>query len=196
MNDRFKFRIFYSNKMVYPNSYENIESIYECLKQQIMWDSAINVDLKFNHIANNLVFMQCTGLKDKNGKLIYEGDIVKITKEDWRKDLYSLIYLVCWDRTQWQLGLLKWQRPKAQRNRRSDRQFPFKDIVSFDDYTPNKFFAQCEVIGNYYENKELLESEQLEEESKSCVWMECIDEGRSTIGYTPCCKGTYKGANQ
>lgn len=101
--------------------------------------------------------LQCTGLKDKNGKLIYEGDIVKITKEDWRKDLYSLIYLVCWDRTQWQLGLLKWQRPKAQRNRRSDRQFPFKDIVSFDDYTPKKFYAQCEVIGNYYENPELLE---------------------------------------
>ncbi len=36
----------------------------------------------------------------------------------------------------------------------------------------------------------------VEEESKSCIWIECVDEGRSTIGYIPCCKGTYKGANQ
>ena len=42
----------------------------------------------------------------------------------------------------------------------------------------------------------LVTSEQLEEESKSCIWIECVDEGGGTIGYTPCCKGTYKGANQ
>ena len=160
MQDRFKFRYYNKNahKMVEPTNWQNIDGIFECIKQQICYDNDIQ-PLPYDHIGNGIVFMQCTGLKDKNGKLIYEGDIVKITKEDWRKDLYSLIYLVCWDRTQWQLGLLKWQRPKAQRNRRSDRQFPFKNIVSFDDYTPNKFFAQCEVIGNYYENKELLESE-------------------------------------
>lgn len=139
MNDRFKFRCW--------DDYNR-----EMLDLQEQDTNPYNIS---DFTQHNI--MQCTGLKDKNGKLIYEGDIVKITKEDWRKDLYSLVYLVCWDRTQWQLGLLKWQRPKAQRNRRSDRQFPFKDIVSFDDYTPNKFFAQCEIIGNVYENKELLE---------------------------------------
>lgn len=83
-------------------------------------------------------------------------ELVKKALAEKGKDLYSLVYLVCWDRTQWQLGLLKWQRPKAQRNRRCDRQFPFKDIVSFEDYTPKKFYAQCEIIGNYYQNPELL----------------------------------------
>lgn len=35
----------------------------------------------------------------------------------------------------------------------------------------------------------MVTSEQLDEEFNSCVWVEVIDEGRSTIGYTPCCRG-------
>lgn len=34
----------------------------------------------------------------------------------------------------------------------------------------------------------LVTSEQLEEDYKTCQWMEVCDEGRGTIGYIPICK--------
>lgn len=78
MQDRFKFRYFnkLSNKMVEPKNWQNIDFIFECLKQQICYDNDISL-LPYNHIGNGLVFMQCTGLKDKNGKLVFFDDLVK-----------------------------------------------------------------------------------------------------------------------
>lgn len=141
MQDRFKFRIFYADKMVYPNSYDDVDSIYECLKQQVMWDCDIDTDLKFNHTKNNLVFMQCTGLKDKNGKLIFEGDIV-IQKFDDKGEDYCIPpekTIVIWQQETAYLGLRPFDKP-------------YYGAHSFSRGS----YCEYEVIGNIYENEELL----------------------------------------
>ena len=38
----------------------------------------------------------------------------------------------------------------------------------------------------------IVTSEQMEEDSNSCLWGECIDGGRGTIGYKPICKNINK----
>lgn len=71
--------------------------------------------------------IQCTGLKDENGKLIYEGDIVKSKN--------GIYYKVVWNEIACQLL--------------------FEDIESglHRNYLSIGFF---EVIGNIFENKELI----------------------------------------
>lgn len=128
MQDRFKFRYFnkYANKMVEPTNYENVDSVFECIKQQVCFDSNIS-PLPYDHIGNGVVFMQCTGLKDKNGKLIYEGDIVRDI------NIPSYFYIIVW----------------------------FKGGFYLKSTVSNSFLVfdttQQEVIGNIYENPELLE---------------------------------------
>lgn len=83
---------------------------------------------------------QCTGLKDKNGKLIYEGDILF---EDWKNEAYpkGKYWIVKWDNNNAgfyieMINPSKFENFKVWRLARHDL-----------DY---------EVIGNIYENPELL----------------------------------------
>lgn len=137
MQDRFKFRYFnkYANKMVEPTNYENVDSVFECIKQQVCFDSNIS-PLPYDHIGNGLVFMQCTGLKDKNGKLIYEGDIVR---DECSEAVAIIEYLP------YTFSLMA-------HIRRMDDYLPLEDICyALETATP------FEVIGNIYENPELFE---------------------------------------
>lgn len=140
MIDRFKFRYFnkYANKMVKPENWQNVDGIYECIKQQVCFDEDI-APLPYDHIGNGLVFMQCTGLKDRNGTLIYEGDIVKDDKD--------LIYVVEFHEHEYttSFSLKRIEIPNY---------YPHITTYCGLGYKNRNNF---EVIGNIYENKELLE---------------------------------------
>lgn len=155
MQDRFRFRAWYTD---YD---KNTEMIYDV---QGTYDTGCCEDYpgsshhdRFQDVLmdSNAIVMQCTGLKDKNGKLIYEGDIVKflgvpckivfelgefcivrnckfITVNEW----YELLYADNWNDDTYSLAQLY-----------------------FNTEGEENFIDKVEVIGNIYENTELLEVE-------------------------------------
>ena len=134
MQDRFKFRVWnkeYSKLYTWEDIIDKKGncSLYWCMLQAQ------------NDEANNIL-MQCTGLKDKNGKLIYEGDIVK---QDG--DNFEIKY--CEKCKSYQcFGKISWVKEKF-------------CYACEGDYIWSEFIEELdtsEVIGNIYENPELLEA--------------------------------------
>ena len=135
MNDRFKFRVWNGSEM-HHNDFVVTATGYvgkiteEFLGQCVFRQDDLTAD-------NECILMQCTGLKDKNGKLIYEGDIVR--KQDYNALGYfrERICTVFW----WKI-LAGWAIETT-----------LGDAYSITDYESH----QLEVIGNIYENPELLQ---------------------------------------
>ena len=96
-------------------------------------------------LADNYELMQYTGLHDKNGREIYESDILKVTGEDGES----------------YVATVKWF---------GDEGYPAFDLAgipaswSYDANALATIFQSgvetCEVIGNIFEDKQLLEGKQ------------------------------------
>ena len=80
--------------------------------------------------VNPETICQCTGLKDKNGKLTWENDIIEVAGERY---------------------LIEWQDDSAMWVLNQYGSF----VASFDNYWSD----EVEVIGNKFDDPELLESE-------------------------------------
>lgn len=88
----------------------------------------------YSFLIDPSTICQCTGLKDENGNLIWENDIVK-TKVGTAK--------VVWNKSVWRI---KWLKNDLWR----------KDLY----YWAVEDIQRVEVIGNIFDNAELLESEE------------------------------------
>lgn len=140
MQNRFKFRHFnlLTKKMTYYDKPEMQVCLSDDFKSGLIFPLSEEYDDNAMYMGNYTYYQQCTGLKDKNGKLIFEGDIVKI-------EYYDYV-------TKYRIGTVEWEDDGY-----GITYFKAKDTkvngCSLTDFVNDK----KEVIGNIYENPELLE---------------------------------------
>jgi uncharacterized phage protein (TIGR01671 family) len=102
------------------------------------------------NLNKQLTLMQCVGLYDNNGRLIYEGDIVRLRHYMEIKTPY--LSEVTFD----QLGVTVDAHPAHKKMDLGHR----RHLIDFCSYGIREdVIADCEVVGNIYENPKLIGGE-------------------------------------
>lgn len=157
MQEKFRFRVWdkLANKMTHNFMLGNFIQKSPIDYEKKDW-VAINYEPDYicfnNEATDNLVLMQPSGLRDKNGKLIYEGDIVNVYVSS--EKLYR--YLV-----KFEIGsfmLVSEEEIFDFPNKWNDNVYPLSQLY-FEYENEDYCIEQVEVVGNIYENSELLEVE-------------------------------------
>lgn len=148
MQNRFKFRLY--DKAIGEMVYDVCVGF---IKDSGKTDDWVCADTSCGQITyrgdrlKDIVLMQCTGLKDKNDKLIYEGDIVKYfcPAEYCSDGLHK-----CPECYSGENGSVHYDEDLAMYEYRSKSdECPLTDNINTEE--------DLEIIGNIYENPELLE---------------------------------------
>ena len=127
MSREIKFRVYISKYKILDTP-----DIINFNTQEVKYDSDY-------YSLDDIELMQYTGIKDKNGKEIYEGDIIK--------------YKFPYDRRLNHISPVKFLETEASFGIK-DR---YENEIPLYKITANNYF---EIVGNIYENLELLEEKQ------------------------------------
>lgn len=123
----------------YFNKYKRmIYSIGVVNENTILVDFNGDGDLETIFLTNDISLMQSTGLKDKNGNEIYDGDVCRWTgSEAFDGEIISDVFIA-----RYSDEYLKWI---------GENNNSYDDLYDFTDD------RQLELIGNIYENPKLLD---------------------------------------